>query len=483
MRRAIMFFTFIFAILFSLVGDSQNSAPPQNSSLHLSDPFSNGWMLVDTDGDGIVDAIVGNIVVPDISSAAENSAAANFAARLAYGSTGLNLPLVVTVSQAKQNVPSIRILNGSVNPAALFLMEQLQKNEGCIIADADSIAVMSPDAVGLAAAADAFSSRAPYQWKVPGEKLSAIEDAVNTVGKGSGARLIGLVYSRGEQGIHRAVVSANFTITASDLATVFNGNHLGAVHELFVVNGTDRVSAANPKPLPTAPANAIAAGAETNSAGAAETIPAGAANVDAGSGAAGSGAGGAGGGAGAAPPATKLDLATLYTSRGLFTGNARMPIPSASDAHLYIPSGAEGIAMANFAARMGMETTGLTLPIASPAADVTPRQVRRRQKRNCARTILLQRKRKPRWLQAKAKCARWMKHSAGAARFWCAEMKRVQRLHWNCSRSDFRICGKRESKTFLSKKFVMTCTDCFRCGRARGKPPRRSTIWISGWMK
>jgi hypothetical protein len=165
MRRALMFFIFIFAILFSVVGDSQNSAPPQSFSLHLTDPFSLGWMLADTNGDGIADAIVGKIVVPDNSSAEENSAAANFAARLGFGSTGLTLPLVVTVSEAKQitpqNFPKIRILNGSVGPEALFLMEQLQKNEGCIIADGDSIAVMSADAIGLAAAADAFSSRAP----------------------------------------------------------------------------------------------------------------------------------------------------------------------------------------------------------------------------------------------------------------------------------------------------------------------------------
>ena len=32
--------------------------------------------------------------------------------------------------------------------------------------------------------------------------------------------------------------------------------------------------------------------------------------------------------------------------------------------------------MANLAARMGLETTGITLPIASPAADATPKQVR-----------------------------------------------------------------------------------------------------------
>ncbi len=82
------------------------------------------------------------------------------------------------------------------------------------------------------------------------------------------------------------------------------------------------------------------------------------------------------GAAPAAMPATKLDLATLYTSRGLFTGSARMPVPSASDAHLYVPAGAAGVAMANLAARMGLEATGITLPIASPAADATVRQVR-----------------------------------------------------------------------------------------------------------
>ncbi len=39
------------------------------SAENLSDPFAAGWMLVDTNGDGIADAIVGKIVVPDHSSA------------------------------------------------------------------------------------------------------------------------------------------------------------------------------------------------------------------------------------------------------------------------------------------------------------------------------------------------------------------------------------------------------------------------------
>ncbi len=53
-----------------------------------------------------------------------------------------------------------------------------------------------------------------------------------------------------------------------------------------------------------------------------------------------------------------------------------MPVPSTLDAHLYVPAGAAGVAMANLAARMGMETTGISLPLATPAGKATVRDVR-----------------------------------------------------------------------------------------------------------
>ncbi len=58
---------------------------PEN---HLSDPFATGWMLVDTNGDGLADAIPARSSCTKDPSAAENAAAANLAARTAYGSTG-----------------------------------------------------------------------------------------------------------------------------------------------------------------------------------------------------------------------------------------------------------------------------------------------------------------------------------------------------------------------------------------------------------
>jgi hypothetical protein len=82
----------------------------------------------------------------------------------------------------------------------------------------------------------------------------------------------------------------------------------------------------------------------------------------------------------ATPPATgapqRLDLATIYTGKGLFSGTAKMPIPSSLDSHLYVPGGPAGTAMANLAARMGLETTGIALPLASPADGVASRSVR-----------------------------------------------------------------------------------------------------------
>ena len=322
----------------------------------LTDPFAAGWMVADTNGDGIADALTGKIVVPENPTAAENAAAANLAARVAYASTGLTLPLVVTVPgpSAGPRIWIGRAAPESATTEVRSVAEALAPGEGGVFAVGENLAVVGDDA-GLGAAADGFAARAPYQWRVSGDKLTAIADAVNGAGHGSGSQLAGVTYMRGEQGIHRAILRAGFALTTGGLAAVFSANpsQVAAVRQLVVVGGRASVTAANPKPLGGTPA----AGG-------------GAANADATADAQ------AGGGAGGAGAATHLDLATVYTSRGLFTGTARMPLPSSSDAHLYVPAGVAGTAMANLAARMGLETIGITLPIASPAADISVRQVR-----------------------------------------------------------------------------------------------------------
>ncbi|HTK29190.1 MAG TPA: hypothetical protein VL309_06550, partial [Vicinamibacterales bacterium] len=315
---------------------AQRAAAPDS---HVSDAFATGWMLVDTSGDGLADTIAGKIVLPDNPTAAENAAAANLAARVAYGTTGLTLPIVVTASQAPANGPLVwigRAVPASASADLRPLAGQLPAGQGGVFAVGGNLAVIGGDDAGLTAAANGYASRAPYQWNVSGDGLGDVAPAVDAAGHGTGAQLVGVIYRQDQPGIHRAVVHAGFAVTAAALKAALPAAHLSGIREVTVVGGAAPVTAAN-----TGVKVAAAAG-EAASPAPAE---------------------GGGGGGGGAP--NELDLATLYTDRGLFTGNARMPIPSASNAHLYVPAGAEGVAMANLAARMGLETTGLTLPIAS----------------------------------------------------------------------------------------------------------------------
>jgi hypothetical protein len=314
------------------------------SAASVADAFATGWMLVDTNSDGIADFVNGKIVVPANPSAAENAAAADLAARIGFATTGLTLPIVVNASADGGDGPRIWVGKGAV-PAALAadmaaLAGKLGNEEGGVFLLGGNLAVVGSDDKGLLAAAEAYAARAPYQWKAPGDKLAAIAEAV-----GAGVQLAGVTYKLGTNGVYRALLRGQSNITIAALSAAYAANHLAGVRELVVLSGASPVAIMNPKTFLAEPAPAPAA-------------PAG------------------GGAGGEPPPAKRLDLATLYTSRGLFSGTARMPVPSSLDARLYVPAGAAGTAMANLAARMGLETTGITLPLASPVTDIAGKDVR-----------------------------------------------------------------------------------------------------------
>src|SRR5690349_24553973 len=114
---------------------------------HLADPFATGWMVRDTNGDGIADFVEGKIVLPAQPTAAENAAAANLAARLGYATTGLTLPLVITTANDDGNGPRIFVgrAAGSAPPVSLA------KEEGGVFAIGANLAVVGADDEGLLA--------------------------------------------------------------------------------------------------------------------------------------------------------------------------------------------------------------------------------------------------------------------------------------------------------------------------------------------
>ena len=215
-----------------------------------------------------------------------------------------------------------------------------------MFAVADDVVVLGRDDAALLAAAEAYAARAPYIWRPSGEKIAAIGRACDP-----GAQISGITYMKGKAGINRAFINCTSDVTQSRLEEALN---VAGARECSRI-GCDGER------------RDCFRGALRRAAGYSAAPPA-------------AGAGRhrmrqrAADGEGAGP--ARLDLATLYTMRGLFRGTPRMPIPSNLDGQLYVPAGAAGIAMANLAARMGLETTGITLPLATPASTATAREVR-----------------------------------------------------------------------------------------------------------
>jgi hypothetical protein len=325
------------------------TAPPQPSP--LEDAFQTGWMLVDTNGDGIADFVSGKIVVPAAPGSAENAAAANLAARMGYGTTGLTLPvvLVATAPEAAAAPHKLYVGRAALPAAAAARLAPLEPllgvGEGGVFLLGGDLAVVGRDDAGLLAAANAYAAHAPYQWAAPGPRLEEIarglQAALEAAKLKATVTLLGVNYAAGQPGIQKAILHVTGTSdrAAIERALIPEGRppiSFPAVRALvLLLDEAPPVVLVNPSPqLPPAPGPLPLAGPK------------------------------------------QLDLGRLYTIHGLLGGQAKMPLPTSVDVHLYVPAGAPGVAMANLAARLGLETTGIALPLAFVADGVTPAQVK-----------------------------------------------------------------------------------------------------------
>ncbi len=251
----------IFVLLLSLLPAYQSNSPAS----HLTDPFAAGWMLVDTNGDGIIDYVAGKVVVPARPTAVENAAAADIAARIGFATTGLTPPIVISSTDDRADGPRIYIGRDAAPAKYRADIEDSSKSfedkEGGVFDIGGNLIVLGHDDEGLLAAAELFASRAPYVSKIGGDKLATLRSA--------GDNLRGITYTKGMSGVQR----------------------------VFLDGAINRLPAS--APLPSAVPSPTAPDAATTDA------------------------------EGAGP--ARLDLATLYTMRGLFRGTPRMPIPSNLD--------------------------------------------------------------------------------------------------------------------------------------------------------
>jgi hypothetical protein len=309
------------------------------------------------------------VVVPKISNSVENAAAANIAARLGYETSALTLPVVITAGETAKvcsgEKASIWVGKESFSASASTVadkeMAQFGIGEGGVFTVPGGLLVVGTDASGLLAAADAYSARAPYQWSVQGEKLQGIARIINTRLEAekvaASVELVGVIYQSAQPGIRRAVVQVTGTADAASIKKALDPGEGESPLRMITAREIE---------LRMPDSSSLLLGGGGLRPGA--SIVAAAASG-------GAGAGGDGGEGGTAAPRL-LDLHELFGIHGLLTGNQRNLVPQSVSTKLYVPAGESGVAMANLAARIGLETTGITLPIALPDTGTSTVQVR-----------------------------------------------------------------------------------------------------------
>ena len=350
----------------------------------LATIFTPGEVLQDRNGDGVIDFVNARIVLGEKPSAADVSAAADVAARFGFETMAMNLPL----SSTPEVGATMFVIGrdgaqhaGVTTPAA---MAALGPGEGLVATTVahggPAVLVAGTDAAGTMAAAELLAGRLPHVWDPKGPTLAQVASDIKAAlieggTDGASVSIPAVSVRAGTDEIQ--VINASVTVpTAAAVAS--------AARTLRRMTGAS--TARPPEPARSSGAdggNGPQAAGQASSAGAARKDAtrslsyAGAARLRIEI------------AASDAKPAVvevartesarrgpvpsrpgldakeKVTLANLFTNDGLLGDSDNNRIPDRFDM-LLSPSGDATEGTVDLAARLGLESTGISIPIALP---------------------------------------------------------------------------------------------------------------------
>jgi hypothetical protein len=331
----------------------------------LATIFTLGDVLQDRNGDGFVDFVHARIVLAEKPSAADVSAAADLAARFGFETMAMDLPLFSgpetggsagSRADAATAVPFI-IGSEGARRAGLTLptMANLHPGDGMIVTTtangAPAVMVLGADAAGTMAAAELLAGRLPRVWDPKGPTLAQVADDVKGILTAGGIGTTSV-------SIPAVSVRAGDTDIRAIDVSVGVGSVTDASKAVAVLRRLTQPSATPPKsPRPLSYPGAASVRVEVVAEAARPTrveLP----RVE-------------GPKPGPVPPRPgsdakeKVTLANLYTNDGLLGDSDNNRIPDRLDVVLS-PSGAGTEGTINLAARLGLESTGISIPVALP---------------------------------------------------------------------------------------------------------------------
>ncbi len=332
----------------------------------------------DTNGDGLADAIAARVIVADKPSIEDMQVATNIAGRLGFETMAMTLPLVLRASEPHTNQAWLPIVVGKSNPDAALLMKMaidpatLEKGQGVLAIVASSsgpqVLVSGADDAGTLAAGNVLAAYLPRLWGSSGARLDTVAADVkkyllSRAVRISNASIITIVVDSDRRGLksirvvvalapagvlrataaleslnadHRAGKSAATLNYANVAETIVElrpaaGEPMSVSVKRSGLNTRALTPPDDPLPPPVAPATA-------NASTPAEVVT--------------------------------FDLANIFTIDGLLGDSYPDLIADRVDSTIFLGSSPDNLGAAHIAARLGLESTGISLPIARKADEV-----------------------------------------------------------------------------------------------------------------
>lgn len=343
----------------------------------------------DTNGDGLADAVVARVIVPAKPSREDVAGATTIAARLGYETSALTLPIVIRDADVPQPASGVGlpILVGRENQFVKKLLAQgtldikaLKPGQGLVavvrspLGGPDGVVVVGGDDDGTLVAATELGARLPRVWTMVGTTLDAVTEGATKYLQSRGisaprATVPSIVVDSDRRGI--ALITVQVQVPASEVARATSAiNELDAAHHsgrenkildfqnaaetVFEIASGGKVqshatvarSGLNPRTLtPPIDPDELATDSPGNRGAAAATPAPGAAQKS-------------------------FDLSTAYSIEGWFGDAYADLIPDRTETTLVIGEAGESVGAGQIAARLGLESTGVVLPIAQLADKV-----------------------------------------------------------------------------------------------------------------
>jgi Zinc carboxypeptidase len=363
-------FVLVLVAVASAIGQTQ--APSAPARVALGDFFKPGVVFQDRNNDGVVDFVNARLVLAPQSAAGDLAAAADIAARLGFETSAMDLPLRLArpeavegrarSGQADDNASQPTIFVGVRSLAesgttvdALAAGAPLKAGDGLIAAFSTAgrpaLAVLGGDDGGVAAAAVMLAGHLPFVWDQKGPTTDKVADEVKeflgTKGITASAAIATAAFVRANtDGAERLVVDLQLASGDVIKAQV-------ALNQMVAIGGRDAKRPLSYGNIRTLRVRLRGAGTAVSTVDIPRAVAAATAD------------------AAPAPPARRpgggakenFDLSTFYAIDGALADSDNNLIPDRVDVLLTADGdGTDGIV--DLAARLGLESTGIALPIA-----------------------------------------------------------------------------------------------------------------------